>query len=127
MPSRPAKITAFDPTALHILNQAVREITGRLDDLQKQVPKRTILKATSKLVFGTVGAQSAVDATVFVNGAHTGGAASASPAQGVDIGSPNLIWSARVSAQNQVKVRVANPTGAGIAVKTIPWNVSIVQ
>lgn len=112
---------------MHVVNQLFREVEGRLDDQQKRLPAHTQLKSTSKLVFGTVPAQSGVEATVYIGGAGTSGSVHVSPAQGLDPGSVHLMWSGRVSAQNQVKIRVVNPTGSGIAVNTIPWNIVVVQ
>jgi hypothetical protein len=123
MPWRPARINKLPPEAAHILNQAIREINGRIDDTNKQIRPR--LKSTSKLVFGSIPANSSKQITVNIFGANTTGTAHASPAQGVTLGSSNLVWSAAVSGQNQVKVTLTNPTTSPITVNTIPWNVIV--
>jgi len=112
---------------VHVINQLFRELVGRIDDAEKKIPPHNHLKSTSTLVFGTIPANSAVEATVYVGGAHTSGVAHASPGQGVDIGNSNLIWSARVGQQNQIRVRVLNPTNAPVVVNTIPWNIFVLQ
>jgi len=128
MPSRPANITKLEGSeGLHVINQLFREIHGRLDDIEKSVQPHTILKTSGTLVFGTVPAQSTVEATLYVGQANTAGTVHVSPAQGVSLGNANLMWSGYVSQQNQVKVRLLNPTGSGIAVNTIKWNVCVIQ
>jgi len=84
-------------------------------------PKR--LASRSFLKFGTVGANSCVEATVNLLGASTNLVAHANPV--LPLGSTNLTWTAYVSAANQVKVRVCNPTAAGIAVNTVEWNILV--
>lgn len=123
MPWRPARITNLHPEAAHVVNQLFRETNGRIDDLQKQ--QRPRIKGTSKLAFGTIPANSAIERTVNIPGANTSGAVHVSPGQGVDPGNINLMWSGRVIGQGQVAVRVLNPTASPIAVNTIPWNVSV--
>jgi hypothetical protein len=117
----------LDHEALHVLNQLFREVHGRLDDLDKKTSPHQQLKTSGTLVFGTVPAQSAVEATLYVGNANTGGTVHVSPAQGVSLGNANLIWSAYVSHQNQVRVRLLNPTSSGVAVNTIKWNVLVTQ
>jgi len=119
---RPANIKNLPPEAAHVINQAVREINARIDVLNDL--RRPHIRATSHVVFGTLPANTAVDITMNVPGANTTGAVHASPAQGLDPGA-NLIWSAKVSAQGQVKIRLLNPTGSAVVVPTIPWNVSV--
>ena len=123
MPSRPAKLTDLShPDAIHVINQNFAEYAKRIDDIQKLAsPKRIASK--SKLVFGTIGANSCVEATVNILGASTNLVAHANPT--LTLGSTNLSWSAYVSAQNQVKVRLCNPTGAGIAVNSVVWNILV--
>lgn len=127
MPSRPARLTSLsNPDAVHVVNQLFREIEGRIDDVQKSVPPHNHLKTTGTLVFGTVGAQSTLEATLYVPGASTQGVAHVSPTQGTAIPA-GITWSAYVSGQNQVRVRISNATGTGILVKSIPWNVFVIQ
>jgi len=123
MPWRPARITNLPSEAAHVINQLFRETNARIDDANKQT--RPHIKYTSTLVFGSVPANSAIERTLNVPGANTTGTAHASPAQGLTLGSINLVWSAYVSAQNQVKIRLLNPTASPVAVNTIPWNVSV--
>lgn len=127
MPSRPANITRLDHEALQVLNQLFREIHGRLDDIEKKTPAHRQIKTSGLLVFGTVPAQNTVEAVLYVGGADTSGTVHASPAQGVSLGNNNLVWSAYVSQQNQVKIRLLNPTSSGIAANTIKWNVLVTQ
>lgn len=123
MPSRPPRLTSLShPDAVHVLNQNLDEYAKRIDDIQKLVTPRRIA-SQSLLVFGTVGANSCVEATVNILGATTKLVAHANPT--LPLGSTNLSWTAYVSAANQVKVRVCNPTGAGIAVNTIRWNILV--
>lgn len=122
MPWRPARITNVHPEAAHVINQLFRETNARVDDTIARI--RPHIKATSPVVFGTIPAQTAIEVTMNVPGANTTGAVHASPAQGLDPG-PNLIWSAKVSAQGQVTIRLLNPTGSPISANTIPWNVSV--
>lgn len=130
MPSRPAKITTLTgPDSVHVINQLFREIEGRLDDLQKQVPAHRNLKSTSKLAFGnSIPAGSTIEATVYLAGAHTSGVAHASPAQGIMLPA-GLTVTAAVSAQNQVRVRLANVTGSPVAMpaSTMSFNVAVLQ
>src|ERR1700752_5190047 len=123
MPSRPAKLTDLShPDAIHVINQNFAEYAKRIDDVQKLAsPKR--IGSKSKLVFGTISANSCVEATVNIIGANTNLVAHANPT--LTLGSTNLSWSAYVSAQNQVKVRLCNPTGAGIAVNSVVWNILV--
>lgn len=123
MPWRPARITGLPAEAAGVLNQLLRETNARIDDINKVT--RPHIKYTSKLAFGTIAGGTAVERTLNVPGASTTGTAHASPAQGITLGNTNLIWSAYVSAQGQVKIRLLNPTGSPIAVNTIPWNVSV--
>jgi len=123
---RPIKITAFDSTGLHVLNQVVKEIEGSFQDLQKQIPPHNHLKSTSILVFGSVPANSSQEATVLLPGASTTGVAHASPAQGLKLPS-GLSWSSMVTAQNQITVRVTNATTSPVTVNTQKWNVWCLQ
>lgn len=129
MPSRPSKISAFNDEGLHVVNQLFREVEGRLDDLQKQIPAHNNLKSTSILAFGnSIPAGSTVEATVYLAGAHTSGVAHASPAQGIMLPS-GLTVTAAVSAQNQVRVRVANVTTSPITMPAaaMSFNVAVLQ
>jgi hypothetical protein len=121
-PWRPANIKSLPGEAAHVINQAVREINGRIDVVSAQ--QRPYIKGSSTLAFGTVGAQSTVEATVHISNANSNGVAHASPAQGIQI-PLGLHWSAYVSGQNQVRVRLSNITGAPIAVPAVLWNVTV--
>jgi hypothetical protein len=127
MPSRPSRITDLPAEAAHVINQLFREYAGRLDDIQKKLPARTFLKNTSTLAFGTVAAQSAAEATLFVPGANQQCAVHVSPTTAAALGSVHLSWCGYVISKDQVRIRVTNPTGAGVAVNTIPWNVVVTQ
>src|SRR5258707_2185456 len=124
----PSKVkNSSSSEALHVLNQLFREIHGRLDDIEKKVPTHQQLKASGTLVFGTLAPQSAVEATLYVGNANTAGVVHVSPAQGLSPGNANLMWSARVSQQNQVAIRLLNPTSGSVVVNTIKWNVLVIQ
>lgn len=123
MPSRPSKLTDLtQPDAIHVINQNFAEYAKRIDDIQKlATPKR--ISSQSTLTFGTVGANSCVEALVNLLGASTTLVAYANPL--LPLGSNNLTWTAYVFAANQVKVRVCNPTAAPIAVNTTKWNILV--
>src|SRR5437899_125232 len=121
MPHRPWRLSSLPEEAAHVLNQGAREIHGILDDIQRVLTKR--ISATPQLNFGTVGAQSAVERTVFVTGANQHLVPHVSPQ--TDLGNVNLVWSARIISANQVGVKVMNPTGAGIAVNTVTWSIVV--
>lgn len=100
----------------HVVNQLLRETNGRIDDLSKTSQRR--VNGTSQLTFGTVGAGASVERIMHVPAAHENLVAHVNP-----IGDPGsgLVWSSRITAANQVSVRVVNPTGAPVAVNTIFW------
>ena len=124
MPSRPANIPGTDQAA-HVVNQSVRELHARIDDLAKKVSPHSVLKSSSKLSFGAIGANSTVERTFILQGASAQGTAHVSPQ--LTLGNTNLIWSAYVSKQNQVTVRLLNPTGAPVTPNTVTWSVSVIQ
>lgn len=124
MPSRPARLTDLShPDAVHVLNQLLAEYAIRIDNVDKKATTKRIA-SQSLLVFGTVGAGTCVEATVNILGATTNLVAHANPILPLYAG-VNLSWSAYVSAANQVKVRLCNPTAAGIAVNTVKWNILV--
>ena len=121
MPSRPIRVTDLaTQTGAHVLNQNFRELTGRVDDIQRVLNKR--IGSSSTLTFGSIAAGACKDATAYVTGANQGLVAHANPT--VDVGS-NLQWSARVSQQNQVLVRVCNPTSAPITPHVAKWQIVV--
>ncbi len=123
MPSRPAKLTDLSHAdAVHVINQNFAEYAKRIDDIQKLASNKRIA-SKSMLVFGTVPANSCVEALVNLLGARTTLVAHANPT--LPLGSTNLTWAAYVSAANQVRVRVCNPTAAGIAVNSVSWNILV--
>ena len=122
MPSRPVKATELaGPTGAHVVNQNFREVEGRLDDIQKVLNRR--IGGTPTLTFGSVGAGACVEVTAYVNGANQNLVAHATPT--VQVGS-NVHWSARVLQQNQVAVKVCNPSTSPISVSTARWQVVVV-
>lgn len=123
MPWRPAKISDLSVEAAGVINQLFRETNARIDTLN--AAQKPYIKGQGTLVFGTIPANSAVERVLHVIGANTNGVAHASPAGGLDPHS-NLLWSARVTGPNTVAIRVANPTGSGIAANTIKWNINVV-
>ena len=74
------------------------------------------------MTFGAIAPGACVDATAYVTGANQGLAANASPL--VDIG-PNLTHSARVLKQNQVSVRVCNPTSGPLTPAVGKWQIVV--
>lgn len=123
MPSRPSRLTDLtQKDAVHVINQLFAEYAKRIDDVQQSAVKKRIA-SQSKLVFGTIAANSCVEAIVNLLGASTTLVAHANPT--LPLGSTNLTWTAYVSAANQVKVRVCNPTAAPIAVNTTKWNILV--
>src|ERR1700680_4067372 len=123
MPSRPSRLTDLtQKDAVHVINQLFAEYAKRIDDVQQSAVKKRI-SSQSKLVFGTIAANSCVEAIVNLLGASTTLVAHANPT--LPLGSTNLTWTAYVSAANQVKVRVCNPTAAPIAVNTTKWNILV--
>ena len=121
-PWRPANIKDLPKEAAHVINQGVRETNARIDVLQSQ--QRPYIKGSSRMAFGTIGPGSSVEATANITNATTTGVAHASPAQGLELPA-GLMWSAYVSQQHQVKVRILNATAGPVAVPTILWNISV--
>ena len=123
MPSRPARLTDLShPDAVHVLNQLLAEYAIRIDNIDKKATTKRI-GSLSTLVFGTVAANTCVEATVNLLDARTTLVAHANPT--LPLGSNNLTWTAYVSAANQVKVRVCNPTAGNIVVNTVKWNILV--
>jgi hypothetical protein len=121
MPSRPLRLTDLGTeTGAQVLNQNFRELHGRVDDLQKVLNRR--VAGASTLTFGVVPAGGCVDATAYVNGASQQLVAHANPT--VDIGA-NLTHSARVLKQNQVAVRVCNPTTGPLTPNVAKWQIVV--
>lgn len=121
MPSRPLRVTDLgSETGAHVLNQNFRELTGRVDDLQKVLNKR--IGSSSTLTFGSIGAQACKDVTAFVTGANQGLVAHANPVGGLGA---NLHWTAFVSKQNQVTIRVCNPTTGALTPKVVKWQIVV--
>lgn len=128
MPSRPSKLTDLSQKdAVHVINQLFAEYAKRIDDVQKQATIKRI-SSQSKLVFGTIAANSCVEAVVNLLGARTDKVAHANPTLPVAVTAANnafLTWSAYVSAAGQVKVRVCNISAAGIPTNTVLWNILV--
>lgn len=123
MPSRPARLTDLTgPDAVHVINQLFGEYAKRIDDVQKLASSNKIISQAT-LNFGTISAGSCKELAVNTPGASTTLVAHANPI--LSLGSTNLTWNAYVSAANQVKIRVCNPTGSPIAVNTVGWNVLV--
>lgn len=121
MPSRPLRLTDLSSeTGAHVLNQNFRELTGRVDDLKRVLDKR--IGSSSTLTFGSIPAQSCKDLTAFVTGANQGLVAHANPVGGLG---PNLHWSAFVSKQNQVTIRVCNPTSGALTPAVVKWQIMV--
>lgn len=128
MPAKPSNISS-QKDLLPTLNQNIREIHIRIDKALQQIPVHVPLKASSTLNFGLIAAQTAVERTLNLPGASTKGIAHVSPALtlGTTAGHKALIWSAYVSQQNQVTIRLMNPTGAGVTPNSVVWNATCIQ
>lgn len=123
MPAKPANISS-QKDLLPTLNQNIREIHIRIDNVLKQIPVHAPLKGSSTLNFGLIAANTTVERTLSLPGASTKGVAHVSPT--LTLGNANLIWSAYVSKQNQVTVRLLNPTGAGVTPNSVLWNATCI-
>jgi len=126
MPNRPANISKLDQTALHIINQNARETNDRIDDLARKLPPHSHIKSqTGAITFGSIPANSAVEATAYLNGATTNGVAHCSPK--LTLGNVNLNWVAYVSQQNQITIRVSNVSTSPITPNAVKWNIWCIQ
>ncbi|HSY31346.1 MAG TPA: hypothetical protein VLA42_05115 [Verrucomicrobiae bacterium] len=84
-----------------------------------------IYRASQKLAYSTIAAQSCAEREMEVANARPSGTAMASP--GEPLGSGNLVWSAWISENDKVKVRVCNPTTSSITPNSVGWNVTVMQ
>lgn len=96
----------------------------RIDGLSKVIPIHRIVAATSTLNFGSIPPGSAVERVIQVAGATQNGSASVSPQ--LEPGA-HLTWSARITGNGEVTVRLANPTTGAIAANSVKWNASVTQ
>jgi hypothetical protein len=119
MPYRPWLLTDLPTTAAGVINQGARDIHAALDTLSSKVNRR--IAGTPVLVFGSVGANSCAEATANVTGASQQLVPHASPLQ--QIGANLVVAAVYVTKQNQVTVRVCNPTGSPITANTVRWQV----
>lgn len=103
-----------------MLNQNFRELTGRVDDIQKVLTKR--IGSASILTFGAIAPQTCKEATAFITGANQGLVAHANPVAALG---QNLQWSSYVSKQNQVTVRVCNPSSGSITPNVVKWQIVV--
>lgn len=124
MPARPSNITGVQDL-LNVINQSVRELHIRIDNLNKQVPQHRIIKTSGLLNFGTIGANATVERNLLIAGAAQSGSASASPQ--LTLGGLGLQWSSYIPKNGAVTVRLTNTTASPIVVNTVKWNVSITQ
>jgi hypothetical protein len=123
MPSAPSRLTDLKhPDAVNVINKNFDTFAKRLDDLAKASASKRI-SSSSLLVFGTIPANSCKDSIVNILLASTTLVAHANPI--LPLGSSNLTWSAFVSKNGQVTVRVSNPTTSPIAVNTVHWNILV--
>jgi hypothetical protein len=88
------------------------------------------LRASATLTFGAISANTCKEqpmgiGSVVGSQALTTGIATASPR--IDLGNSNLVWSARVSAVNEVNIRLCNPTNGSVTPNIVAWNVAVVQ
>jgi hypothetical protein len=82
-------------------------------------------RASEKLTYSAIAAQSCTERDMRVTNARATGTAMASPAG--SLGSGNLVWSAWISENDKVKVRVCNPTASSITPNSVGWNVTVIQ
>jgi hypothetical protein len=122
MPARPSNLGGEE--VLNVVNQSVREIQIRIDNLAKVLPIHRIVAASATLNFGSIPANSSVDRVLQMAGAKQTGSASASPQ--LPVGA-HLSWSASITGNEQVTVRVTNPTNAAIVANVVKWNSHVVQ
>ena len=123
MPHNPSRLTDLShPDAVKVINQLFDTYSKKLDDLARQSASKRI-SSNSTLHFGTIGANSCADSVVNLLNASTTLVAHANPV--LPLGSANLTWSAFVSKNGQVTVRVSNPTTSPIAVNTVAWNILV--
>lgn len=122
-PWRPANIKDLPGEPAHVINQSVRETNARIDNLVAL--QRPHVKGVSNIVFGSIPGNSSVEVPVHLFGALPQGVAVASPADGLDIGSVHLAWSARITAPNTIAVKLTNPTTSPISANTIKWNLGV--
>jgi hypothetical protein len=124
MPSNPSRLTDLKhPDAVSIINKTFDSYAKRLDDIAKAASSKRIA-SESTLVFGTIPANSSKDSIVNILLASTTLVAHANPILPLDSGG-QLTWSAFVSKNGQVTVRVSNPTTAPIVVNTVRWNILV--
>jgi len=84
-----------------------------------------IYRASNRLAYSAIPAQSCLEREMAVKNARPTGTAMASP--GEPLGSENLVWSAWIGENDRVKVRVCNPTGGSITPNGVGWNVTVIQ
>ena len=84
-----------------------------------------IYRASQQLAYSAISAQSCGEQEMQVMNARPAGTAMASPAE--SLGTGNVVWSAWVSENDKVKVRVCNPTTSNITPNTVGWNVTVIQ
>lgn len=115
----------MDAEGLHVLNQSIRELHIRIDDVNERIPVHRIVKSTPVLNFGAVPGNGFIERTGFVPGASQQGAVHAS--HQLTLGNSNLIVAAAfVSGKDQVTVRLYNPTANPITPNTVKWNLAVV-
>lgn len=124
MPARPANINGSQDI-LSAVNQLIRELQIRVDNINKTASVHRTLMATGTLNFGAIPPQQAVSRNVQVAGATQSAAASASPQ--LNLGNPHLTWCAQVLSSGVVQVNVLNPTGGTVSPNTVTWNVSVIS
>ena len=123
MPSVPSRLTDLShPDAVKIINQLFDTYSKRLDTIAQQAASKRI-SSSSKLNFGTISANSCADSIVNILGASTTLVAHANPV--LPLSTTPLTWSAFVSKNGQVTVRVSNPTTSPVAVNTVTWNILV--
>lgn len=107
-------------TWAHVVSQGIREVNQNLDDLSKRQTKR--IGTTSALLnFGVISAQSVVERNINILGANQNLVPHASPRN--SLGNINLTWSAYITSNGVVTVKLSNPTTGAITPNVVNWNV----
>jgi len=124
MPSNPSRIKDLShPDAVNVINKLFNELANQINVVAKKAATKRIF-SSSLLSFGTIPANSSKDSVVNILLASTTLVAHANPLLPLS-SNGQLTWSAFVSQNGQVTVRVSNPTTSPIIVNTVHWNILV--
>ena len=108
------------PAAVVTLNKVLDSLSNSINTLTDSSATKRV-SSISTLNFGEIAANSSADTVVNILGANIGLVATANPL--LTLGSIHLIWSAYVSAKNQITVKVCNPTTGPLTPNVVRWNI----